>query len=162
MTGSPVISVNLTSQKNPANLNYHMRLRKVKRSSLVFGFRWAQKTKPCFVTLGTFFSFLFPLSSFLLPLSLFLFPLSSFLLPLSSFLFPLSSFFFNFLLAPSSFLIPLSSFLFPLSYCRSFSVLKILTASWPGKGSKCHKMSCSHFLSPESKPNAKLETYKAF
>ena len=99
MTGSPIISVNLTSQKNPANLNYHMRLRKVKRLSLVFGFRWAQKTKPCFVTLGTFFSFLFPLSSFLLPLS--------------SFLFPLSSFFFNFLLAPSSFLIPLSSFLFP-------------------------------------------------
>ena len=136
MTGSPVISVNLTSQKNPANLNYHMRLRKVKRSSLVFGFRWAQKMKPCFVTLGTFFSFLFPLSSFvfppssfLLPLSLFLFPLSSFLLPLSSFLFPLSSFVFNFLLAPSSFLIPLSSFLFPLSYCRSFSVLKILTGS---------------------------------
>ena len=25
-------------------------------SSLVFGLRWAQKTKPCFVTLTTFFS----------------------------------------------------------------------------------------------------------
>ena len=99
MTGSPVISVNLTSQKNPANLNYHMRLRKVKRSSLVFGFRWAQKTKPCFVTLGTFFSFLFPLSSFLLPLSSFLFPCSSFLFPLSSLI--------------SSLLLPLSLFLFP-------------------------------------------------
>ena len=38
-----------------------------------------------FVTIRTFFSFLFPLSSFLFPLSSFLFPPSSFLLP---FLFP--------------------------------------------------------------------------
>ena len=38
--------------------------------------RCAQKTKPCFVTLNTFFSFLFPLSSFRFPLSAFLFPLS--------------------------------------------------------------------------------------
>ena len=129
MTGSPVISVNLTSQKNPANLNYHMRLRKVKRSSLVFGFRWAQKTKPCFVTLGTFFSFLFPLLSFLLPLSSFLFPCSSFLFLPSSFLFPRSSFLFPLSSLISSLLLPLSLFLFPLSYCRSFSVLKILTGS---------------------------------
>ena len=34
-----------------------------------FGLRWAQKTKPCFMTLKTFLSFLFPLSSFLFPLS---------------------------------------------------------------------------------------------
>ena len=26
------------------------------KSSLAFGLRWAQKTKPCFVTLRTFFS----------------------------------------------------------------------------------------------------------
>ena len=43
-----------------------------------FSLRWAQKTKPCFVTLRTFLSFLFPLSSFLFPLSSFLFPLSPF------------------------------------------------------------------------------------
>ena len=39
-----------------------------------FGLRWAQKTKPCFMTLKTFLSFLFPLSSFLFPLSSFSFP----------------------------------------------------------------------------------------
>ena len=46
-----------------------------------FGLRWAQKMKPCFVTLRTFLSFVFPLSSFLFPLSFFLFPLSSFSFP---------------------------------------------------------------------------------
>ena len=132
MTGSPIFSVNLTNQKNPANLNYHMSIKKsqvrpsnaLQISSLAFGLRWAQKTKPCFVTLRTFFSFLF------------LFPLSSFLLP------------------PSS-------FLFPLSYCQSFSVLKILTGSRPEKGCNCRKTRF-RFLSPERKPNAKLETYKVF
>ena len=58
----------------------------------VSGLRWPHKTKPCFVTLTTFLSFLFPLSSFLFPFSPFLFPLSSFLFPLSFFPFPLSSF----------------------------------------------------------------------
>ena len=163
-----MFSVNLTNQKNPANLNYHMQLRKVKRScnalqisSLVFGLHWAQKTKPCFVTLRIFFSFLFPpssflfrRSSFLFPPSSFLFPLSSFRFPLSFFLFPLSSFLFplsSFLLPPSYFLFPLSSFLFlDLSRkdrsdsvsrvdCRSFSVLTILTGSRPEESSKCHK-----------------------
>ena len=32
-----------------------------------FGLRWAQKMKPCFVTLRTFLSFVFPLSSFSFP-----------------------------------------------------------------------------------------------
>ena len=41
-------------------------------------FTLGSETKPCFVTLKTFFSFLFPLSSFLFPLSSFLFPLSHF------------------------------------------------------------------------------------
>ena len=98
----------------------------------VSGLRWPHKTKPCFVTLTTFLSFLFPLSSFLFPLSSFLFPFSPFLFPLSSFLFPLS--FFPF---------PLSSFPFPDRSdsasrvdCRSFSVLTILTGSRPEKSSK--------------------------
>ena len=39
-----------------------------------FGLRWAQKMKPCFVTLRTFLSFVFPLSSFRFPLSSFSFP----------------------------------------------------------------------------------------
>ena len=42
----------------PANLNYHMSIKKVKRSRIqvwAFALRWAQKTKPCFVTLRTFF-----------------------------------------------------------------------------------------------------------
>ena len=137
MTGSPIFSVNLTNQRNPANLNYHMSIKKsqvrpsnaLQISSLAFGLRWAQKTKPYFVTLGTFFSFLFPLSSFLFPLS--------------------------------SFLFPLSPFLFPRSSWRSFSVLKILTVSRPEKSSKCHK-TWFRFLSPQRKPNAKLEAYKAF
>ena len=60
----------------------------------MFGLHWAQKTKPCFVTLRIFFSFLFPPSSFLLPPSSFVVPPSSFLLPPSSFLFPCSSFLF--------------------------------------------------------------------
>ena len=38
-----------------------------------------QKTKPCFVTLRTFLSFLFPLSSFRFPFSSFRFPFSSFI-----------------------------------------------------------------------------------
>ena len=61
-------------------------------SGWAFGLHWAQRTKPCFVTLKTFFSLLFHLSSFRFPLSSFLFPLSSFRFPLSSFRFPLSSF----------------------------------------------------------------------
>ena len=87
--------------------------------------------------LKRFFSFLFSPSSFF-------FPLPSFLLPLSSFLLP-----------PSFFLFPLSSFPFPLSYCRSFSVLKILTGRRSEKSCKCHK-TWFCFLSPECKPNAKL------
>ena len=123
----------------------------------VSGLRWPHKTKPCFVTLTTFLSFLFPLSSFLFPFSPFLFPLSFFPFPFSPFLFPLSSFLFPFspfLFPVSSFLFPLSSFLFPLSRlisvlsrkdrsdsasrvdCRSFSVLTILTGSRPEKSSK--------------------------
>ena len=71
------------------------RIRKVKWSwnalyipSLAFGLSSAQKTKPHFVTLRTFSSFLFPLSSFLFPLSSFRFILSSFLFPLSLSHFP--------------------------------------------------------------------------
>ena len=103
MTGSPIFSTNLTNRKNPSNLNNHMSIKKSQAilkhswiSSLAFGLRWAQRTKPCFVTLNFFqlalSSFLFPLSSFLFPLSAFLFPLSSFRFPLSSFLFPFSHF----------------------------------------------------------------------
>ena len=111
MTGSPLFSINLTNRKNPSNLNYHMSIKKSQAIlknfiDLKFSvwFTLCSENEPCFVTLRTFFSFLFPLSSFLFPLSSFLFPLSSFLFPLSSFLFPLSSFLF-----------PLSSFRFPLS-----------------------------------------------
>ena len=85
MTGSPIFSTNLTNRKNPSNLNNHMSIKKSQAilkhswiSSLAFGLRWAQRTKPCFVTLKTFFSLLFHLSSFLFPLSSFLFPLSHF------------------------------------------------------------------------------------
>ena len=78
-----------------------------------------------------------------LSLSSFLFPISSFLLPLSSFLFPLSPF-------PS-----------PLSYCRSFSVLKILTGSRPLKSCKCPK-TWFRFLSPGRKPNVKFRPIKRF
>ena len=99
MTGSPIFSTNLTNRKNPSNLNNHMSIKKSQAilkhswiSSWAFGLRWAQRTKPCFVTLKTFFSLLFHLSSFRFPLSSFLFPLSTFLFPLSSFLFPLSHF----------------------------------------------------------------------
>ena len=114
MTGSPIFSVNLTNQKNHANQNYHMSIKKsqaiLKRSIDLKFSVWftlgSENDDLQFVTIRTFFSFLFlfPLSSFLFPLSSFLFPLSSFLFPLSCFLFPLSSFLF-----------PLSSFLFPLS-----------------------------------------------
>ena len=101
MTGSPIFSISFNkfdkSKKSIYNLNYHMSIKKsqaiLKRLDFKFsvsGLRWVHKTKPCFVTLTTFLSFLFPLSSFLFPLSSFLFPFSSFLFPLSSFLFPLS------------------------------------------------------------------------
>ena len=99
MTGSPIFSTNLTNRKNPSNLNNHMSIKKSQAilkhswiSSLAFGLRWAQRTKPFFVTLKTFFSLLFHLSSFRFPLSSFLFPLSAFHFPLSAFLFPLSPF----------------------------------------------------------------------
>ena len=55
---SYIFSVNFTNRKK--SIRY--RLRKVKRSwtalqisSVAFALRWAQKTKPCFVTLRTFF-----------------------------------------------------------------------------------------------------------
>ena len=55
---SYIFSVNFTNRKK--RIRY--RLRKVKRSwialqisSVAFALRWAQKTKPCFVTLRTFF-----------------------------------------------------------------------------------------------------------
>ena len=44
--------------KKPANLNYHLSIKKsqaIKNSSVAFALRWAQKAKPCFVTLRTFF-----------------------------------------------------------------------------------------------------------
>ena len=53
MTRSPIFSIDFTNWKNPANLNCHMSIKKV---SVAFGLHWAQKTKPCFVTLRTFFS----------------------------------------------------------------------------------------------------------
>ena len=52
MTGSPIVSVNFTNRKNAANLNCYMSI----KVSLAFGLRWAQKTKPWFVILSTFFS----------------------------------------------------------------------------------------------------------
>ena len=136
MTGSPIFSVNLTNKKNPANLNYHTSIKKsqaiLKRSIAKFSV-WSRLV----------YAGLRKRNHVLWHLELF----SAFF---SSFLFPLSSF-----------LLRLSSFLFPLSYCRSFSVLKILTGSRPLKSCKCHK-TWFRFLSPERKPNAKLETYKSF
>ena len=55
----------------PANLNYHMSIKKVKRSRIqvwAFALRWAQKTKPCFVTLRTFFTPTAAQSGIFLPL----------------------------------------------------------------------------------------------
>ena len=63
MTGSPVFSVNFTNQKIQLILTITCQLRKVKQSwnafkisSIAFGLRCSQKTKPCFVTLRNFFS----------------------------------------------------------------------------------------------------------
>ena len=63
MTGSPIFSINLINRKNPSNLNYHMSIKKsqailkhfIDLSSLAFGLRCVQKTKPSSVTLRTFF-----------------------------------------------------------------------------------------------------------
>ena len=137
MTGSPIFSVNLTNQKNPANLNYHMSIKKsqaiLKRS---IDLKFSVWTRLVYAGLRKRNHVLWHLELF-----------SAFS---SSFLFPLSSF-----------LLPPSSFLFPLSYCQSFSVLKILTGSRPEKGCNCRKTRF-RFLSPERKPNAKLETSKSF
>ena len=60
MAGSPIFSVN---RKILANLNCHMSIKTSQAILKCFidlksrvGLRWAQKKKPCFVTLGTFFS----------------------------------------------------------------------------------------------------------
>ena len=113
------------------------------RHSFFFALFHTFRTNSCGNACYAGYSFLFLLSSFLFPLSSFLFPLSSFPFPLSSFLFPLSS------------------FPFPLSYCRSFSVLKILTGSRPLKSCKCHN-TWFRFLSPERKLNVKLRPIKRF
>ena len=59
MTGTTVISLNLTYLRIPANPNYHMSIKKsqaiLKCSSLAFGLRWAQKKRPCFVTFIYYF-----------------------------------------------------------------------------------------------------------
>ena len=65
MTHSPVFSVHFTNRKNPAKPDYHMSIKKSQAilkcfidlwTKIAFGLRWAQKAKPCFVTLKTFFS----------------------------------------------------------------------------------------------------------
>ena len=55
-----VFSVNFTNRKKTANLNYHMLIKKSQAILKCFidlkfcvGLRWAQKTKPCFVTFFT-------------------------------------------------------------------------------------------------------------
>ena len=60
----PLLSFLYISQiEKTANLNYHMLIKKsqaiLKRFidlKFYVGLRWAQKTKPCFVTLTTFFT----------------------------------------------------------------------------------------------------------
>ena len=57
MTGSPVFSVNFTNWKNPAKPNYHLSMKKkqaILKCFIAVGSRWAQKTKPRFVTLSNF------------------------------------------------------------------------------------------------------------
>ena len=63
MTSRLIFSVNFTKSKLPNYSKLSCQSRKVKPSwnalqisSIAFGLRWAQKTKPCFVTLKTFFS----------------------------------------------------------------------------------------------------------
>ena len=58
MTGSPIFSVNFTNRKNPAKPNYQMSIKKSQAILKCFidlkssvWFTWAQKTKPCSVTL---------------------------------------------------------------------------------------------------------------
>ena len=63
MTGTTVISLNLTYLRIPANPNYHMSIKKsqaiLKCSSLAFGLRWAQKKRPCFLTFIYLFIYFF-------------------------------------------------------------------------------------------------------
>ena len=64
MTGSPIFSINLIIWKNPCNLNYHMSIKKsqailkhfIDLKFIVSGLRCDQKTKPCFLFWGPFFS----------------------------------------------------------------------------------------------------------
>ena len=92
MTGSPIFSVNLTNQKNPANLNYHMSIKKsqaiLKRS---IDLKFSVWTRLVYAGLRKRNHVLWHLELFSAFSSSFLFPPSSFLLPLSSFLFPTAS-----------------------------------------------------------------------
>ena len=126
MTGSPILSINLTNRTNPSNLNYHMSIKKsqaiLKRFiDLKFSvwFTLGSENETMFCDTWNFLGFPY----------LFLFPPSAFLFRLSSFLFPFPDLSRKDLSDSAS-----------RADCRSFSVLTILTSSPPEKISKaCFK-----------------------